>query len=137
HHRVHEDRAVDADDVLAIAHHRLPPRVLDVALELDAERTVIPGAVEPAVELRRLKEKAAPARERDQLVHQLFRGDGHEATQHSPPPPPVNQSWTAARVAVCSHASDSRREISGDFAAARQARLVLYGGACDHSLLLS
>jgi hypothetical protein len=78
-HRVHQDRRVEADDVLAVAHHRLPPGVFDVALELDAQWTVIPGAVDAAVELRRLKDEPGALGHRDQLLHQLFGGDGHSA----------------------------------------------------------
>ena len=37
-----DDRAVDADDVVAAGNHRLPPLPLDVLLELNAQRAVVP-----------------------------------------------------------------------------------------------
>ena len=77
HLRVHDDRAVDADhaDFLPvrprrrIAHHVLPPGVLDVLLQLDAERAVVPEAVDAAVDLARLEDEAAPAAQGDEFFH--------------------------------------------------------------------
>ena len=40
-------------------HHRTPPLPLDVVLELDAERTVIPGGFGPAVDLAGLEHQPA------------------------------------------------------------------------------
>ena len=70
--RVHEDRAVDADDVVARLHHVAPPGVLDVALELDAERAVVPAARQAAVDLARLEDEAAPLGEVHDLFHRHF-----------------------------------------------------------------
>src|SRR5581483_4555799 len=56
HARVHQDRAVEPDDVAARPDHLAPPRVLDVALELDADRAVVPAAREAAVDLARLED---------------------------------------------------------------------------------
>src|ERR1043166_2043632 len=75
--RVHDDRAVEADhaDFLAIragrgvADHVLPPGVLDVFLQLDAERAVVPEAVDAAVDFAGLKDKPAATAQRDQLFH--------------------------------------------------------------------
>src|SRR5690606_18760832 len=47
--RVHDDRCVDADDVVPLLHHRLPPGALDVVLHLHAQRTVVPEASDTAV----------------------------------------------------------------------------------------
>src|SRR5438094_320472 len=41
HRGVHDEGRVDPDDVVATGHDRAPPRVLDVALQLDAERPVV------------------------------------------------------------------------------------------------
>src|SRR5205814_437838 len=49
--RRHDDRGVDPDHVVALLDDRPPPGVLDVALQLDAERPVVPEAAEPAVDL--------------------------------------------------------------------------------------
>jgi hypothetical protein len=40
--RVHQDGRIESLDVRPRAHHRVPPALLDVLLELDAERAVIP-----------------------------------------------------------------------------------------------
>src|SRR5205807_8537944 len=65
--RVHEDRGVEADDVLAKLHHRAPPRALHVVLELDAERPVVPGGARAAVDLARREHEAPPFREGGEL----------------------------------------------------------------------
>src|SRR2546422_1128764 len=39
--RSHENRGVQALDVLAVVDHRAPPALLDVFLELDAQRSVV------------------------------------------------------------------------------------------------
>src|SRR5262245_62948057 len=67
------DVSAEADDVLALDDHRAPPRLLDVALELDAERSVVVAAVEAAVDLARLEDEAAPLAQRHDLVHQVGR----------------------------------------------------------------
>ena len=51
--RVHEDPGIEPDDVVALLDHRPPPRALDVVLELDPERPVVPDGVDPAVDLAR------------------------------------------------------------------------------------
>ena len=55
-----DDGAVDALDVVALAHHALPPGGLEVVLELDTEGPVVPEAVDAAVDLARRKDEAAP-----------------------------------------------------------------------------
>jgi hypothetical protein len=46
-----DDRGVEADDVLAGVDHRTPPLALDVLLELDTERPVVPRRARAAVDL--------------------------------------------------------------------------------------
>src|SRR5262245_23767825 len=73
HLRVHDDGAIDADhgDFLAVgsggrvADHVVPPGVLDVLLQLDAERSVVPEPVDAAVDFARLKDEPAPPAEGD------------------------------------------------------------------------
>jgi len=67
--RVHDDRSLDADDVVAAADHVGPPAVADVLLQLGTEGAVVEEAVEAAVDLGRLENKAAALRERDKVVH--------------------------------------------------------------------
>ena len=70
---VHEDAGVEADDVVALLDHRPPPGPLDVVLQLDAERAVVPDGVDPAVDLAAREDEAAPLRERHDRVEL---GDG-------------------------------------------------------------
>ena len=69
HSRVHNDRRINADDVLAVLHHRFPPRAFDIIFQLDAERTVIPESADAAVDLTALKNKAAPLAQRYDGFH--------------------------------------------------------------------
>ena len=60
-HVLGEDhRGVQADDVVALLHHRPPPLAADVLLELHAERTVVPRRPRAAVDLTG-REDEAPA----------------------------------------------------------------------------
>ena len=60
--RVHQDPGIEPDDVVALLDHRPPPGALDVVLELHAERPVVPHGVDPAVDLARREDEAAPLR---------------------------------------------------------------------------
>jgi hypothetical protein len=66
---IHDDRAVDPDHVVAERDIVAPPGVLDVPLQLDPERSVIPEAVEAAVDLARREDDPSALAERNQLVH--------------------------------------------------------------------
>ena len=70
--RVANDAAVYAHDIGTFAHHTIPPNGLQVVLELDAQRAVVPEPVDAAVDLARLKDEAAPRAQR----HDLLDGDG-------------------------------------------------------------
>ena len=59
--RVEDDRGVERDDVVALLHHRLEPARLDVLLEEHAVVAVVVRRAEPAVDLRRREDEAAPA----------------------------------------------------------------------------
>ena len=61
--RVEDDRGVERDDVVPLAHHRLEPARLDVVLQQDAVVAVVVGAAEAAVDLRRREDESAPLRE--------------------------------------------------------------------------
>src|SRR6266852_4724315 len=75
HLRIHNDRAIHPHHLnflplrprRRIAHHVLPPRVLDVLLQLDAERAVVPEAVDAAIDFARLKDEPAAATKGDEL----------------------------------------------------------------------
>src|SRR5207245_96708 len=82
--RVHQDRRVEPLDVLALVHHGAPPALLDVFLELDTQRPVVPHGAEAAVDLRRLKHEAASLGERHQLLHDVV-GRGHRGRKIDAP----------------------------------------------------
>src|SRR5437016_13719005 len=75
--RIHDDRTVDPRhlDLLPIRSgrrihdHILPPGVLDVLLEQNTQRPVIPEAIDPTVDLARLKDKSLPPAQRHELFH--------------------------------------------------------------------
>ena len=80
--RRHDDGRFEAGDVVALAGHGVPPKLLDVALEFRAERAVIPKAVDAAVNLRRLKNEPAPLAQRHDFFHlQILFWIGHRANQ--------------------------------------------------------
>jgi hypothetical protein len=64
---MHHDRGVYADDILTFMHHVLPPFSGDVSLQLNAQGTVIVGALKAAVDLATLKDKASTLSEGDDL----------------------------------------------------------------------
>ena len=66
---VHQDRAVQTGVVGAFLHELLPPGLLDVVLELNAQRTVVPGVGQAAVDLGACEDEAAALAQGDQLVH--------------------------------------------------------------------
>ena len=72
--RMHDDRRIDPDHVVASGHDRPPPRLLDVALELDAERPVVETRAEAPVDLAAWKDEPPPLAEVHHLVH---RRGGH------------------------------------------------------------
>ena len=78
--RVHDDGGVEADHVVALEDHGTPPGVLDVALELGAERAVVPGAGQASVYLAVLEDEASAFAEGYELVqvygHALLRVGG-------------------------------------------------------------
>src|SRR5262249_17576625 len=70
--RVHQNGAVYADDVGARQHHLAPPCFLDVALELAADRTVVPATRQTAIDFARLERKPASFGE----IYHLLHGNG-------------------------------------------------------------
>ena len=71
HARMHQDRRVEPLDVVARANHRMPPAVLDVLLELDAERAVVPHGSGAAVDLRRLEDESAALAQRNEFFENV------------------------------------------------------------------
>ena len=73
-----DDRGVKADDIGAFTHGRAPPELFDVALQLDAERSVVVGRSEPAVDLRGGKHEPALLTQRNEGVEGDFCSGGHQ-----------------------------------------------------------
>ena len=73
-----DHRRVKPDDVLARPHHVVPPLALDVVLELDAQRAVVPGGLGAAIDLARGVDEAAALRQRDDGIDLgVVLGGGH------------------------------------------------------------
>ena len=67
--RVHQDRGVERDHVVALLDVRPPPLGLDVVLQQDPVVAVVVGRGEAAVDLRGLEDEAAPLAQGDDLLH--------------------------------------------------------------------
>ena len=63
-----DHRGVQADDVVAALDDGAPPLLLDVLLELDAQRPVVPGGAGAAVDLTGREDEAPSLAEVDDLV---------------------------------------------------------------------
>ena len=83
HLRRAQDGGVDQHDVVALLHHRADPRFLDVAQQQRAERAVVVGRPEAAVDLRRLVDEAPALAEADDL----FEVGGRHRSRRLPIPP--------------------------------------------------
>ena len=68
---VHDDCGVQTHVVAALLHELLPPSLLDVVLELNAQGAVVPRVGETAVDLGAGEDEAAVLTQRDDLVHSL------------------------------------------------------------------
>ena len=66
--RVHEDGRVEAHHVVVLPHHRVPPPLPHVPLELDAQRAVVVDGPQPAVDLGRREQEPAAFGEGDERV---------------------------------------------------------------------
>ncbi len=63
-----ENSGIQTDNIIAQLGHVVPPGILDVALKLDAEGTIVPGTGLTAINLARLIDKSPPLAEADNLV---------------------------------------------------------------------
>ena len=68
----HEDGAVDADIVAALGHEFAPPRLFDIVFEFHAERAIVPGVGQAAIDLRAGEDKSPSLAQSDDLFHGLF-----------------------------------------------------------------
>ena len=70
--RIHEDGGIQAHVVGVLLHEFLPPCVLDVLLQLRAERAVVPGVGEAAVDFAAGEHKAPVLAQGNNFVHGFF-----------------------------------------------------------------
>jgi hypothetical protein len=66
---VHDDRAVHALHVVALADIPAPPEILQVFLQFHAERTEVPESIEATVDFRGLENEATPLAEARDFFH--------------------------------------------------------------------
>ncbi len=69
----HENGAIHSDDIVPVLGHRFPPIFLQVTFQCHAEGTVVPGAIQPAVDFGRWKDKAPAFAESDNFFHTVIR----------------------------------------------------------------
>ena len=69
HPGMHEDRRIQPLDVVPGANHGVPPAILEIFLEFDAEWAIIPDGSGAAIDLRGLEDEAASLRQGHQLIH--------------------------------------------------------------------
>lgn len=66
---MHDDRRIESDNVVAQLRHGFPPAGLNVTLQLDAERAIVPEAVDASIDFGGLKNESAPFAEAGEGVH--------------------------------------------------------------------
>ena len=69
---MHDNGAVEPDNVLAQLRHGFPPAGLNVPFHLNAERAVIPKAVDAPVDFGGLENKTTPLAETREGVHRYM-----------------------------------------------------------------
>ena len=69
---VHQNGAVKPHIIFAFLHKFLPPRALDIVFEFDAQRAIIPGVGQAAVDFRSRKHKTPPLAQGNDLVHPVI-----------------------------------------------------------------
>ena len=91
--------------VVVVGDHVVPPRLPDVAFQLDAQRAVIPEAVQTAVDLAGLKDESAPFAERNDLIHRLGHGSPQDRVGRASRDPPVKQFQKGGSPDGCPHST--------------------------------
>src|SRR5438270_10947823 len=66
-----QDRAIQSDDIVAVAYRHLPPLLFEILFEFSPKWFVIPHPVESAINLARLEHASAPLAQADELLHSL------------------------------------------------------------------
>lgn len=64
---MHENGRIQSHNIGAIR-HGLPPRVLDVSEQLDAQWAEVPAAIQATINFRTLENKALPFGERENRI---------------------------------------------------------------------
>jgi hypothetical protein len=66
---MHDDGSIETDHVGTALNEFPPPHPLDLVLELDTERAVVPAGPDASVDLAGLKHEATPLAERNERIH--------------------------------------------------------------------
>src|SRR5207249_5203120 len=66
-----QDRAIQSDDIVAVAYRHLPPILFEIIFEFSPKWSVIPHPVESAINLARLENESAPLAQANDLLHPL------------------------------------------------------------------
>ena len=69
HGWMHDDGGIETDHVGTALDEFPPPHSLDLVLQLDTERAVVPTGARAAVDLAGLKNEATPLAERNERIH--------------------------------------------------------------------
>ena len=106
---IHQNGGVQTDVVGVLLHELLPPGALDVVLQLRAERTVVPGVGETAVDFAARENEAAVFAQRDDLVHRLF-GVFHDVS-------PFGSGGVVPRFVLAQGVSDKNKNAPSRYSA--------------------
>ena len=122
---------LDALDVVAKVHHRLPPALPDVAAQAHTERSEVVHSVEPAVDLARRVHEAALLAQRDELLDdvRLRRVLGHGGSVYRQPTRHPGPRWPGARRSIAAGGRGDGRARPRRFAPASAASAHRGGGA--------
>ena len=106
--RVHQDGGVEAFDVIAGANHRLPPAVLDILLQLDAQGAVVPHRPQAPIYLGGLEDEPSALGQGDQLIHHRRGGHAKPGSeikgglgQAASPEAKVTDALTCRQAMIC------------------------------------
>ena len=84
--RMHENSRVESLDIVVPVHHLPPPPLLDVALQLDAQWTIIVRSAETAVNIRRREDESAALGKGNDLFQKIHgRASEYERNVRSDP----------------------------------------------------